>query len=103
MSKRREWWRRTRNADSQALDKLADKQVPKFRSDNDLLEWRFIAPMASALTFFSLGLLGAAHVPFVYSPIAIVPAVIAVLLLRWRSVRDRKAGKRFSLYNADDI
>ena len=103
MEKTREWWRRPRTADSQAIDKLADKPAPEFRSDNDLLAWRFIAPIAGALTFLSLCLLGIRHVPFVYTPVAIIPAVIAVLFFRWRTMRDRKAGKRFSLYDEDDI
>lgn len=103
MGKTPEWWRRPRSADSQAIDKLADKHVPEFRSDNDLLAWRVIAPIAGALTFASLCLLAMKHVPFVYSPVAIIPAAIAVLIFRWRTMRDRKAGKRFSLYDADDI
>jgi hypothetical protein len=102
MGERREWWRRTPNVDSAPGDKPADKKVPEFRSDNDLLEWRFVAPFAFALTFFSLCLFGAAHLPFVYSPVATVPAIILILIFRWRSIRDRKAGKRFSLYDPDD-
>jgi len=103
MGERREWWRRTHNADNQLGGKIADKKAPEFRSDNDLLEWRFVAPFAFALTFFSLCLFGAAHLPFVYSPVATVPAIIAILIFRWRLMRDRKAGKRFSLYDSDDI
>ena len=103
MGERREWWRRTHGADSRVGEKLADTPTPKFRSDNDLLEWRFIGPIAFALTFLSLCLFGAAHLPFVYSPVATVPAIIAILIFRWHVARDRRAGKRFSLYDPDDV
>lgn len=100
MDRRRAWWRRT---NSGAVGTPADRPVPEFRSDNDLLAWRHVVRLAVALTFFGLCLLGAAHIPFAWSPVAIVPAVIAVLLIRWRAMRDRKAGKRFSLYDDDDV
>ena len=103
MDKRDEWWRRKDGAGIAASEGKTDKPVVEFRSDNDLYEWHFFWPYASAMTALSITVLIGLHVPFEYSPVAVLPAAVSYLFIRLWSMRARKAGRRFSSYDADDL
>ena len=103
MGKRREWWRQRDEVGIGAGESNAHKPAVKFRSDNDLYEWRFFWPYASAITALSASALIGLHIPFAYSPVAVLPAAVSFLFIRFWSIRSRKAGKRFSSYDVDDF
>ena len=78
-------------------------QVPGFRSDNDLYQWRLVVGFAIPLTTLTFGLLLSLGVPFRYSPAAILPATCFALFVWYRAQRDHTLGRRFSQYDADGL
>jgi len=59
--------------------------------------------VAGPLTLLCCGALINFDVPFRYSPLAALPAIIFYIWLRITAWKDRKAGKRFDQYDIDDI
>lgn len=100
VGKQNRGWLRTRDAESTCGP---NSHVVGFRSDNDLHQWRLIVWFAIPLTALTYGLLESLGVPFRYSPAATIPAVCFALFIQYRARRDRKLGKRFSQYDADDL
>jgi hypothetical protein len=81
----------------------SNSHVTKFRSDNDLYQWRSFVWFAIPITMMTFGLLASFEFPFRYSSAAITPAVCLGFFNQYRAWRDRRSGRRFSQYDADDL
>ncbi|WP_157084708.1 hypothetical protein [Sphingomonas pituitosa] len=77
--------------------------APRFRSDQDLQLWLMWGRAALPLTGLSLGGLLHLGVPFGYTPLATLPALLLYLALRVGAWRRRKAGRRFIDYADEDV
>lgn len=55
------------------------------------------------MTLFCGGALINFNVPFRYTPLATLPAIIFYIVLRVTAWKGRKAGKRFDQYDVEDI
>ena len=98
MEQKRHTWLRSRRAFNERRE-----TVREFRSDNDLYQFWVWGRVAVPMTLLCYGALRSFGVPFDYTPLAVIPAVIFYVTLRILAQRSRKAGKRFSDYETDDI
>lgn len=103
MRQHRHSWLRTRRDDDGASVIINRVPQPPLRSDNDLYQWWLWARVAIPMTILFYGALRSLDVPFNYAPLATAPAALFFLLLRLLEWKDRKAGKRFSHYDTDDL
>ena len=102
MKRRSSIWRRARDLDA-VRRQLPNRHVRRFRSDNDLHQWRMFCSLAIPMTIMTLGFLKSAGLPFRYSPVALLPALSLLMFLRYQVRRDRKSGRRFSSYDTEDL
>ena len=103
MTRHRHSWLRTRKDGNGASVTTNQVSRPPFRFDNDLYQWWMWGRVAIPMTILSYGALRSFSVPFNYTPLATLPAVLLILLLRLLAWKDREAGKRFSHYDTDDL
>lgn len=90
-------WLRTRDR------KAGRREPPAFRSDNDLYQWLMWGRIAIPLTGLCVYGLLRLGLPFNYTPLATIPAILLYAFIRIRDWRRRKAGKRFISYNDEDL
>jgi len=98
---RHTWLYSRKAAEKQTAD--AGVEGPGFRSDSDLHQWWMWLRFAVPMTGLCYGVLTSFGVPFNYTPLATLPAIIFYGVIRFIAWRDRKAGKRFNQYDADDL
>ncbi|WP_084584510.1 hypothetical protein [Sphingomonas azotifigens] len=94
----RQGWARPRKA-AQAKERVP----PPLRSDQDLHLWMSWGRAAIPLTALTVGALLHFGVPFNYTPLATIPALLLYLFMRLHAWRRRRAGKRFIHYDDVDV
>ncbi len=103
MERHRHSWLRSREKRSGEPVNRKRATIPNFRSDNDLYQWWMWGRVAIPMTLLCYGALRNFNAPLKYAPLSTVPAIFFYVVLKLLAWRDRRAGRRFSQYDTDDI
>lgn len=103
MERRQHIWLQSREKRSREPVNREHATIPSFRSDNDLYQWWMWGRVAIPMTLLCYDALRNFDLPLKYAPFSTVPAIVFYVALKLLAWRDRRAGRRFSQYDTDDI